>query len=190
MSEKLFSKIRNRQECSINSKSAIFARFLACFVFIVLMPTILMGMAWYRDIVRKDYQEIMEKESRTLHDVTESFSQGRDSVEQDLLNMLYGTNFKNYVATGKPEYMTKVMTETFRVLSLNEILYSVYLYNEPSGTVWDSASKMQRLESFYDTGWLQQIEASVKSQTLSVRQNRDEGFGAESPYAQLLNHQS
>lgn len=187
MSEKLFSKIRNRQECSINSKSAIFARFLACFVFIVLMPTILMGMAWYRDIVRKDYQEIMEKESRTLHDVTESFSQGRDSVEQDLLNMLYGTNFKNYVATGKPEYMTKVMTETFRVLSLNEILYSVYLYNEPSGTVWDSASKMQRLESFYDTGWLQQIEASVKSQTLSVRQNRDEGFGAESPYAQNLN---
>lgn len=186
MSARLFTKIKGSNECTMNSKAGIFAKFLICFLLIVLMPTILMGMIWYRNIALKDHTEIMEKETRILQEVNDSFTQWKDSAEQDLVSMLYGATFKNYVATKKPEYMTKVMTEAFRVLNLNEILYSIYLYDASEGTLWDSTTKMQSVETFYDTGWLAQLQSSVTNQMLSVRQNRDAAFETEEIFPEKL----
>lgn len=159
-----------------STKSGIFARYLACFVLIMLTPTVIMGMIWYQNIRGKNYRDVIDKESRSLSEVAETYTQIKTSVEQDILNMLYGTNLKNYLVTKRPEDMVQIMLEVARVINWNESLYSVYLYDINENKIWDSSSKMQELSSFHDTGWLESRNLSVRSQSLSVRRNIDDAF--------------
>ena len=138
-----------------NSRTNIFVRVMVSFLLIILVPTMIMGIVWYRDIREKNHGDMMEKERRCLAEVQEAYRCIVSSVEQDLVGMVYGTSFQNYVATKKPEHMVQVMAEAARAVNRNESLYSVYLCDLGAGKIWDSGSKQQSLESFYDTNWLE-----------------------------------
>lgn len=160
----------------VNSRTNIFVRVMACFLLTIFVPTVIMGVVWYRDIGEKNYDDMMEKERRSLVEVEEMYNGIVASVEQDLLNVLYGTGFQNYIASKKSEYMIQLMAEVFRSTNWNPSLYSVYFYNMGDGTIWDSTSKLQSLDSFYDTQWLEQRTLSVRIQHLPIRKNMDEAF--------------
>ncbi len=159
-----------------NSRTNIFVRVMVSFLLIILVPTMIMGIVWYRDIREKNHGDMMEKERRSLAEVQEAYRRIVSSVEQDLVGMVYGTSFQNYVATKKPEHMVQVMAEAARAVNRNESLYSVYLCDLGAGKIWDSGSKQQSLESFYDTNWLERRRQSVSTQWLPIRQNMDTDF--------------
>lgn len=154
-----------------NTRSGIFIRYLACFVCIMLIPTVVMGMVWYHNIREKNYRDVIEKESRNLREVEEAYAQIKTSIEQDILNILYGSNLKNYLVTKRPEDMVQVMLEVSRIINWNESLYSVYLYDMKEDRIWDSMSKMQDRSSFRDTDWLKHRVNLVTNQSLSIRRD-------------------
>lgn len=165
-----------KNKIMVNSRTNIFIRVMVSFLLIILVPTVIMGLVWYWDIREKNHGDMMEKERRGLAEVQEAYRRMIGQVEQDLVGMVYGTSFKNYIAAQKPEHMVKVMEEGVRIMNRNASLYSVYLCDMGTGKIWDSGSKLQSLESFYDTKWLERREQSMSVQWLPIRQNMDGGF--------------
>ena len=165
-----------KDKITVNSRTNIFVRVMAGFLLVILVPTVIMGTVWYQDILEKNHGDMMEKECRILAEVQEAYGRIVSSVEQDLVGVLYGTAYKNYMATKKPEHMIRVMAEVSKITNWNQALYSVYLYETETGKIWDSTSKQQNLESFYDTSWSKQRGLSVSVQYLPVRKSMDESF--------------
>ncbi|MCI9142307.1 MAG: hypothetical protein HFH87_06745 [Lachnospiraceae bacterium] len=170
-----------KDKITANSRTRIFAKVMVSFLLIILVPTVIMGIVWYQDIRKKNHGDMMEKERRNLAEVQEAYRRIVNSVEQDLVGVLYGTAYKNYMTTKKPEHMIRVMAEVSGITNWNPSLYSVYLYETETGKIWDSTSKQQSLEFFYDTAWLEQKNLSVSVQYLPVRKSMDEGFLEKMP---------
>lgn len=179
-----------KDKITIDSRTNIFVKVMVSFLLIILVPTVIMGIVWYQDIRKKNHGDIMEKESRSLAEVQEAYRRIVSSVEQDLVGVLYGTAYKNYMTTKKPEHMIRVMAEVSRITNWNPSLYSVYLYETETGKIWDSTSKQQSLESFYDTAWSEQRALAVSVQYLPVRKSMDEGFLEKIPAGGMASHYS
>lgn len=165
-----------KNKIMVNSRTNIFIRVMVSFLLIILVPTVIMGLVWYWDIREKNHGDMMEKARRSLTEVQEAYRRMTSLVEQDLVGMANGASLKNYIATQKPEYMVQIMREGSRVMNRSAALYSIYLCDMDTGKIWDSGSKQQSLESFYDTEWLERREQSVSTQWLPIRQNMDADF--------------
>ncbi|MDO5422284.1 MAG: helix-turn-helix domain-containing protein [Eubacteriales bacterium] len=158
------------------SRQGIFLKFLLIFLVCILLPVLLLGALWYRDVNRTIRRQIIESEQRCLKQITEESARIQERIAQDLLSVLYGTSFQTYCSQGRPEDLVRLMKDFDWVKNSNSSLYSIYLYDSAEERIWDSASRIQDAEDFYDTTWLDMLEADVGIQILSSRRNMDSSF--------------
>jgi len=166
---------------------SIFIRLLSAFLVFITLPLFFVGTSFVQYSKKYMTKDFIEKQEIKSNNLWELVTYWNTQIGTDTIHLSQNDAFKNYQRMSSPG---EHLEETYAICDLfqdftakNDVLKSVYFYNESEDVIFSSLSGVQNFNDFPDTNWLKSISESSLLNQLHLRLDIDSDYSGHAMYS-------